>query len=160
MPQIVYTRPREEHRAERHLIQQGYPVFLPLCRVARSDEPKPLFPRYLFIWIPADSPRQPISNTRGVSYLLRRPSGDPCNIPEHEIEKIRSRMDADGGAVCLFGDQPIRRSFTPGDRIKVIDGPFFGFEGVFSRRDKDRIYALFNILGRETPTILSEACIA
>lgn len=160
MPQVVYTRPREERRAEKHLIQQGYVVFLPLCRTRRTTDPQPLFPRYLFVWIWDGAPVYPISNTPGVSYLLRKPSGEPESVAESEIDKIRKRMDADGGAILLESGDPLRRSFNVGDRIKVIDGPLFGLEGVFSARSGDRITALFNILGRETPTVVPEACIA
>jgi len=67
---LLMTKPREDERAEQHLLNQDYELFRPMLRQYRIRQGKqvavtePLFPRYLlFGWMmcsatgPASAPR-------------------------------------------------------------------------------------------------------
>ena len=160
MPLVVQTRPREERRAEKHLLEQGYQVFLPLCIKSRSAKPSPLFPRYLFVWIPDLKPWRPISSTPGVCNIVPGLNREPGVVPESKVQEIRDRMAAGGGAVILINDEPLKRSFTPGQPIRVIGGTYQGIEGLFVSRANDRIIALLNMFGGQVRSSIPEADVA
>jgi transcriptional antiterminator NusG len=50
-----------------------------------------------------------------------------------------------------------RVSFTKGDSVRIIDGPFLGFNGLVDEVDPDhsRVKALVSIFGRSTPVELA-----
>lgn len=142
MPFIVFTKPREEKKARRNLERQGFEVFLPLCREGNLS-PKPLFPRYLFVY-PGDLHWGSIKNTFGVSYILKV-ENIPCEIPESILTEIKSRMV--NGYIELES-QPKRR-FDKGQKLKITTGRFSDVEGLFVRREKDRIVALISMMGKQ-----------
>ena len=158
MPYVVFTKPNQEFRAERQLENQGYKVFLPLCRDHKTADPKPLFPRYVFIWVPDGKAWTPITNTLGVSNILKLSEKTPTVVGDGVIDAIRKRMECDGGAVVL-GEDRKSREFKPGQRIKVIGGTHAGLSGLFVSRKKDRITALFYMFGRQIKTTVDEASV-
>src|SRR3990167_10923222 len=95
---VIYTKPRQERRALTNLLRQGYEAFLPLCRKHRSLDAIPLFPRYLFIWIPEGKPWSPAGNTPGVSKILKRSDRQLATVPEKVVSDIRKRMEEIGRA--------------------------------------------------------------
>ena len=48
-------------------------------------------------------------------------------------------------------------SFSKGDSVRIVDGPFLGFNGLVDEVDQDhaRVKALVSIFGRSTPVELS-----
>jgi transcriptional antiterminator NusG len=48
-------------------------------------------------------------------------------------------------------------SFNKGDNVRIIDGPFLGFNGMVDEVDPDhsRVKALVSIFGRSTPVELA-----
>ena len=153
---VVYSKPRQERRAVANLLRQGYEVFLPLCRKHRSLDATPLFPRYLFLWIPEGKPWTPVGNTPGVSKVLKRSDSQLATVPEKVVSEIRKRMDADGGAVILEDDTPKKRTFKLGQEIQVIGGTHAGMRGLYVSRSKDRVIALLNMFGRQIKATIQE----
>ena len=153
---VVYSKPREEQRAEKNLLRQGYEVFLPLCRKARSLEMAPLFPRYLFVWIAEGKQWSPVGNTPGVSKILKNSAHRLATVPEKVIREIQARMDKDGGAVILQDESPKKRTFNPGQRIQVIGGTHSGMNGLYVSRSKDRVIALLTMFGRQIKATINE----
>ena len=165
MPAVCYSKPREEFRAKAHIEEQGFRVFLPLCKSRRNPEPKPLFPRYLFVWVPPDRPWRPIVNTPGVSDILRcdeQGVGGPrlAQVSDSVIASIQKRMDDDGGAIVVGDKEPLRRKFKQGEKLRIIGGVNIGLEGMFVSQSKDRVIALLNLFGRQVPTVLPERYVA
>ena len=156
MPSVVHTKPREENRAVRGLKEQDYEVFLPLCRTRRRVEPRPLFPRYLFVWLRDDRPWRPILSTPGVSQLLLGTDDRPGEVPDEVIEEIRLKMAKDGGAILVRDTRQFPTPFQKGQKIRVIGGAYLGLEGLFLGRSKDRIVALLNIFGRQVKATVKE----
>lgn len=165
MPAVCYSKPREEFRAKAHIEEQGFRVFLPLCKTRKNPEPKPLFPRYLFVWVPPDRAWKPITNTPGVADILRSSDqgmGGPklSNVSDLVIAGIQMRMDDDGGAILVGDDSPAARQFTKGERIRIIGGTNIGLEGFYVSSSKDRVVALLNMFGRPVTAVLPERYVA
>jgi transcriptional antiterminator RfaH len=119
---VVYARPRQEVRAMDNLCNQGFRCFLPTISVERlrgghrAMVSEALFPRYLFVHLEAGrSNWSAIRSTRGVSHLVQF-GGVAARIPPALIDALT--------------EQPARNKalFDAGDQLRVIDGPFVGFE--------------------------------
>ena len=154
MPFVIFTKPREERRAKKNLERQGFEVFLPLCAMG-SLEPKPLFPRYLFVY-PGEVHWGKIRNTFGVSYIVKN-DNIPCEIQEGIIVEIKSRMNENG--VIAMEPKP-ERTFETGRKLKITAGKFADLDGLFVKREKDRIIALISMMGRQMYVKVSEKNIA
>lgn len=156
---LVHTRPRQEGVALTHLERQGYEAWLPLARESSGAASRiaPLFPRYLFVNVDRDvDDTAPIRSTRGCCGLVRFGQA-PAILSAQAAEVIRQRCDAQG--YVLTG-----REWEPGTRLKVLEGPFAGFDAIFKARSAiDRVHVLLDWLGRTQPVVIparSLACAA
>lgn len=89
----------------------------------------PLFPRYLFVSIKNDFFAKswgPIRSTRGVTSLVRF-GAEPAIINEDLIEIIRFKENQYQVAI-----EPL---YKPGQILKVLNGPFKGFESIYQGMD-------------------------
>ncbi|MBS0123839.1 transcription termination/antitermination protein NusG [Thetidibacter halocola] len=78
------------------------------------------------------------------------PQGRPMPMRDAEVEAILGRVQENV-------DQPkLLISFEIGERVKVTDGPFEGFDGMVEGVDDDnqRLRVAVSIFGRETPVEL------
>lgn len=159
---VVQTHAHAESKAAAHLLRQGYDVYLPRYlkrrRHARRVEtvPAPLFPRYLFVGFDLMTARwRSIQSTLGVSHLVCN-NQEPATLPDSVIADLRRRED-DKGFIGL-DLQPL---YTPGDKVRVVDGVFgdsFGsFEGL---ADRDRVAILLDLLGRKVRVVLDRESVA
>ena len=75
---------------------------------------------------------------------------NPAPIPESEVEDIKSQM-AEG----RLKPKP-KVTFTDGENVRVVDGPFSNFNGVVEsiKPDKGKVVVLVSIFGRATPVEL------
>ena len=161
---VAHTQPLKELVAERHLLDQGFEVYLPRFKKIRRHARKveevlaPLFPRYLFVGIDVDvTPWRSISGTRGVSHLLMNHTNQPAQVSHHIIAQLKSQEIGEG-VVHLSS----LMTFTKGDKVRVTEGVFKDQGAVFEMLDdKSRVQLLLNFLGRETriflPTYAVEA---
>ena len=156
----VYTKPRQERIALEHLQRQGFHCYLPLAEnpyqkskktvgatsVATQKKPEPLFPRYLFLnAAPTQQSLAPVRSTRGVATLVRF-GNKLVEVSERVIRNIENRQDPETGLVKL---DPV--PVTPGDKVKVFDGPLAGIEGIFQEpKGEARALLLLSLLGRQS----------
>ncbi len=158
----VATKPRCEAIAHEHLVRQGYECLFPrLRRMLRSvsglkTRVECLFPNYLFLCAdPDQTSLAPVRSTRGALGLVRF-GGQPAEVPLGVIERIRGRIDADNGFIQL--DAP---ELAPGQRVRLTDGPFSGFEGVFVLQEGlDRVRLLLEFLGSTREVVLPRSQLA
>jgi transcriptional antiterminator RfaH len=155
---VVQTQPNAESKAKRHLLNQGFTVYLPLyrrrVRHARRNEIvlRPLFPSYLFVQLDSEQQRwRSINGTIGVRRILS--DGDaPRYVPDKIIDEIVARQD-ETGAVKL--SPPI---FAPGQAVRLLDGPFADVSGLFEEvRDQNRVVLLLSLLGRKVRVMAPRA---
>ena len=147
------TKPREDERAEQHLLNQEYELFRPLIRQYRLRKGKqvavtePLFPRYMFIKLDdAQSNWASIRSTRGVASLVRF-TELPAVVPESLIEMLRSQCQ-DGNIIDTTEDHPF--IFEHGEEIEITEGSFRGIRAIIKEQvGEDRVLLFLNLLGKE-----------
>ena len=145
----IRVNARHEKRVAQLLAGAEFQVYLPLVRTLRqwSDRRKmvevPLFPGYLFVHCAMDGPNRVRLLSASRSVLAIVGSGPrPVPIPSIEIESIRSLLQADTQVTTLA-------RLVRGARVRVMDGPLAGVEGVVvSRRGGRRIVCSVKLLGR------------
>jgi len=149
---LVYAKPMREIVAKQQLENQGYTVFLPLCKVKKrvrgvlKQQLEPFFPRYLFIYLNVETDNwAPIRSTIGVSGLVRF-GGVAARVPATIIESLRQSSDDDAVVECV---DPF--NFQAGEQLQVVDGPFSGHDVVFSSmQSSERALVLLDIANRHT----------
>lgn len=107
-----------------------------------------MFPGYVLVeMIVTDDSWYVVRNTPGVTGFVG--SGNiPTPISEKEMEIIFKRMQIE--------EPKYKIDLSVGSPVKIIDGPFKGFEGkvISIDEDKGRVKILINVFGRETPVDL------
>ena len=124
---VVHTKPRQEVRALENLENQGLECFLPTLTVdrlrhgVRVTATEPLFPRYLFVRLEAGASNwAAIRSTRGVVRLVEF-GGVSARVPESLI-------------LGLKNSAPEHKAlFTKGGQVRVVEGPFVGFQAELIR---------------------------
>lgn len=159
---VVYTHANAEAKARSHLLRQGFTTMLPTYRCWRSHARKrevverPLFPRYVFVALDVLEQRwRPILSTVGVCDLVRHGNA-PTPMPSGLAEEIGER--AAGGAFDRLSPADGMRE---GDVVRILEGPFTDLIGRFAGlADKERVFVLLDLLGRQVRTTLSCAAVS
>ena len=146
---LVYSKPRREELARVNLERQGYATYLPMMRTPRRKlgrriiRVEPMFPRYLFIRLDTETDNwAPIRSTLGVANLVRF-GMLPSPVPDDLVTALRTRDNASG-----VQDVPLH-SFTEGQRVRIEEGPFMGYEGIFlAPTGEERVLILLDIVGK------------
>lgn len=139
---IIHSKPKQEFDAEKHLRALGVDVYLPLYAKKvrrnrmRSERIAPLFSGYLFARFDLRESYQKVRYTRGVKAVLGR-NETLWTLADERVQDIRARES--GGLVVL---RPRQAQFRPGDRIRIDEGDFEGWEGIFREELPDRERAL------------------
>ncbi|MDE2088973.1 MAG: transcription/translation regulatory transformer protein RfaH [Gammaproteobacteria bacterium] len=155
---LVYTKPRREILAQENLDRQGYMTYLPLMRSRRRRVDRlilvtePLFPRYLFVHLDAQTDNwAPIRSTLGVVGLVRF-GPQPARAPDDLIDLLKSRDGPDGIQTLPMPD------FHRGDAVRITEGTMAGYQGIFlAKSGRERVVILLEIAGRDARVQLS-AC--
>jgi len=142
------TEPRREAAAQHLLGLAGYQTYLPRLRLLRPSrggrkiETRPvLFPSYLFVWIAAGW-----WTARWCPHVVRLlTAGDgPMHVPAAVVDEIKAR-ERDG-----LVELPKPPGLKPGDRVRVLAGPFEGHLALYSgMRPRERVLVLLALLGSE-----------
>ena len=116
----------------------------------KINRPKKFYPGYVFIQM---------NLTDQVWYLVKNASnvinfvgkrGAPTEVPLQQIEAISSQLKEN------LAHPQTKMSFSSGEYVKVIDGPFNSFSGVVEEvnQEKGRVKVSVSIFGRPTPVEL------
>ncbi|MFF7706235.1 transcription/translation regulatory transformer protein RfaH [Pseudomonas sp. NPDC007930] len=142
---LIQTKPRQEARAEEHLLRQQFQCYRPEqpANAARKGSDQALFPGYLFIRMAAHDNWYPIRSTRGVARVVAFGAA-PCPVPDALIEQIRQRL----AQPC----QPV--AFVQGEAVKVKAGGS-ELQAIFLCDDGDeRAVILLTLLQRQQRVVL------
>ncbi len=117
----------------------------------RRTVQRKVFPGYVLVeMIMSDEAWYVVRNTPGVTSFVG--SGTrPIPLQEHEIKSILKQITKE------TTDKPKAKiSFSKGQSVRVIDGPFTEFIGTVSdiNMDRNKVTVLVSFFGRETPVIL------
>lgn len=112
------------------------------------------FPGYVMIQANLDGEMpHVIKNINGViGFLGETKGGDPVPLRKSEVNRMLGKVDE----LSVKTDN-IAIPFTIGETIKVIDGPFNGFNGTVEKinEEKRKLEVMVKIFGRKTPLELS-----
>ncbi len=128
---LVRTKPGKERWVQDQLIAILPEVFLPLLEARTPRWGKlawsivPLFPCYIFAQFDLNQRYFDVKYMPGVQGIVSAGS-DPLAVPIQVVEEIKQR-----GVDGVVKIEP--REFDNGERVRVVDGPFRGFEAIFER---------------------------
>jgi transcription termination/antitermination protein NusG len=116
----------------------------------RRTVQRKVFPGYVLVeMIMSDEAWYVVRNTPGVTSFVG--SGTrPVPLQEHEIHSILKQVTKEA-------EKPKAKvSFSKGQSVRVIDGPFTEFIGTVSEinMEKNKVTVLVSFFGRETPVVL------
>ena len=148
---VAATKAGREQYARHHLENQQFEVFLPMLRrTVRSgrrliDRQESCFPGYVFIRFDAALPAwRSVNSTRGVRSLIM--SGErPIPLPGGFVEELRA-------SACASGLIRPEHRFQPGDRVRIIAGPFAELVGTLAQMEsRGRLGILVELLNGTVP---------
>ena len=141
---VVRTKAQQELRAIHHLAEQGFNVYCP--QIPKYNKLKEvvgrqvLFPGYCFVQS-GELSIASIRSTPGVIGLVSfGPQGTPATLAPAALESIH--------LVEVFHCEKIS-SLESSGAVRLIEGPFKGFKGLYSKRSKDRVEVLLTLLGQQ-----------
>lgn len=145
---LLYSKSRQEQRAQQHLANQGFESFAPHILVKKLRAGKtvevnePLFPRYIFLKCPKALNLSTIRSTRGVAGLVR--FGDKlASVPTSLVHQLIQQQ-------IVLQQQTPTQPFQPGDTLEILNGPFASLNAVFQQADgEQRSIILLNFLGQQ-----------
>ncbi len=87
-----------------------------------------------------------------IGFLGDTKGGDPVPMRQSEVNRILGRVDE-----LSENDEEINIPYVVGETVKVIDGPFNGFNGTIEEinEEKKKLQVMVKIFGRKTPLELS-----
>ncbi len=138
----LYVRSRYEKRVHQLLLEQNVVSFLPLLDTWKqwSDRKKkvsePLFRSYLFVNIAMRKEKIAVLDTEGVVKFIGI-GKTPSVIFQRDIDWLK-QLVREPDAVHRTVD-----SLPPGQRVRVLAGPFKDFEGVVVRQGRESRLVVF-----------------
>lgn len=107
-----------------------------------------VFPGYILVnMIMTEESWYVVRNTPGVTGFVGM-GNQPTPLRSEEVAQIIKRMEAEAPRIKV--------TFKPGERVRIVDGPFNDFRGTVSEIDMERakVRVMVNFFGRETPVEL------
>jgi len=92
------------------------------------------------------------SVTNVIGFLGETKGGEPVPLRISEVNRMLGKVDE-----LALSTEHISIPFSQGENVKVIDGPFNGFNGVIEKvnEEKRKLEVMVKIFGRKTPLELS-----
>ncbi|MDF1565023.1 MAG: transcription termination/antitermination protein NusG [Deltaproteobacteria bacterium] len=162
---VVHTYSGYENKAkkslEERIVAEGLEehfeeVLIPMENVVemvrgeRRTSRRKFFPGYMLVKMELnDRTWHCVKNTPRVTGFVGN-AKQPPPVPEFEVRRIIGQISEGEEA-----PKP-KRLYDVGDRVRVVDGPFSGFEGSVEdvRADKGKLKVLLSMFGRDTPVEL------
>jgi transcriptional antiterminator NusG len=114
----------------------------------RKTVERRIFPGYLLVQMVLDDESwYTVRDTPGVIGFVGM-GEKPTPLRQSEVSGIMERMEAEA--------PKIKVTFEPGEKVRIIDGPFDGFIGMVDSIDMERatVHVMVSFFGRETPVEL------
>ena len=92
------------------------------------------------------------SITNVIGFLGETKGGDPVPLRKAEVNRMLGKVDE-----LAINTDSVAIPFILGETVKVIDGPFNGFNGTVEKinEEKRKLEVMVKIFGRKTPLELS-----
>lgn len=87
-----------------------------------------------------------------IGFLGETKGGDPVPLRQTEVNRMLGKVDE-----LAIEDENLNIPYVVGETVKVIDGPFNGFNGTVEKinEEKRKLEVMVKIFGRKTPLELS-----
>lgn len=112
------------------------------------------FPGYVMVEanLAGEVPHVIKSVTGVIGFLGETKGGDPVPMRKSEVNRMLGKVDE-----LSVRDENIVIPFNVGETVKVIDGPFNGFDGAVENvnEEKRKLEVMVKIFGRKTPLELN-----
>jgi transcription termination/antitermination protein NusG len=112
------------------------------------------FPGYVLIEaaLTGEIPHVIKNITNVIGFLGAEKGGDPVPLRQSEVNRILGTVDD-----LAESDEEINIPYVVGEGVKVVDGPFNGFNGVIEEinEEKKKLKVMVKIFGRKTPLELN-----
>ena len=154
----LYTKPRQEFKAEQQLAAIGLEYYLPtITRLKQwSDRKKkvtePLFRGYIFVYGEEISRLRALQQESIVRSLIFNKK--PAYVQDWEIDNLRKMLAAKK-------EVSIKNLMAHGTKVRVIDGPFKDVEGVvtYTPNNERELAVVINLLKRSVVVFLPPECV-
>ncbi|TVR02817.1 MAG: transcription termination/antitermination factor NusG [Deltaproteobacteria bacterium] len=131
-------------------------IFIPMEEVVevkkgeKSSRERKFFPGYMLVQMELSPKMWHVVKQAPKIIGFIGGASEPTPLSEREVRRIRGQMEEGLKA------QKTSISFSEGDLVKVIDGPFKNFSGNVEEvnADKQKVRVLVSIFGRATPVEL------
>lgn len=142
----LYTKPRQEFKAENQLTKAGICTYLPsIVKLKQwSDRKKkvtePVLRGYIFIFASEIERLEALEQTSVVRCLFEH--GRPAVIPDWQIDNLRKMLE-------YKTDYFVQEGIVSGTRVEIKEGPFTGVIGVVkSSREGKTLAVSIDLLNR------------
>ena len=120
-----------------------------LVKGKKATRSRKFFPGYIFVQMKmSDTTWHLVKGSTKVTGFLG--NNKPTPVPQNEVERITKQME-------VGAERPKAKiTFTVGEAVTVIDGPFNNFNGTVEEinEEKGKVKVLVSIFGRPTPVEL------
>ncbi|MFC4738888.1 transcription termination/antitermination protein NusG [Flavobacterium ponti] len=120
----------------------------------KISKEKVYFPGYIMIEanLTGEIPHIIKSITSVIGFLGETKGGDAVPLRQSEVNRMLGKVDE-----LAVNTDNVSIPFTTGETVKVIDGPFNGFNGTIEKvnEEKRKLEVMVKIFGRKTPLELS-----
>ena len=120
----------------------------------KINKEKVYFPGYIMIKanLSGEIPHIIKSVTIVIGFLGETKGGDPVPLRKSEVNRMLGKVDE-----LALATEHVAIPFRAGENVKVIDGPFNGFDGTIEKinEEKRKLEVMVKIFGRKTPLELS-----
>ncbi len=121
----------------------------------KINKEKVYFPGYIMIQanLSGEVPHIIKSITNVIGFLGETKGGEPVPLRQSEVNRMLGKVDE----LSVDADANVAIPFKSGETVKVIDGPFNGFDGTIEKinEEKRKLEVMVKIFGRKTPLELS-----
>ena len=152
------VKPHKERSVFQQLQFDQIEAYFPLVRVKpknpRAAKQKPYFPGYMFVYVDLENLGANTLNWMPGTLGLVSFDGIPASVPTNLIFELQERLaeiEAAGG-LELAG-------LKSGDRVRIVDGPFAGYEAIFDIQlpGSDRVQVLLAFLSQHPQPLKIDA---
>lgn len=151
----LHVKVHKEQAVHDLLVSQEIENYFPCLHVEpvnpRSRRRRPFYPGYIFVRLDLDDYGQNALRWTEGTYGLVMFGNEPASVPENLVQEVRRRVEVINAAGGI-----IVPTLSPGDRVRIIEGTFEGYEGIFDVNldGKDRVQVLLSYLSQQPKRLI------